>query len=213
MSARHRKYRPDPHGRCYTPQALADAIVDHVNPREPYLNVLEPSAGEGAFVRSLATRLTESLILAVEPHRTSKLESALEENPGRCCISLANMPLELFFGSRHSRDTHHFNLTIGNPPYELARSHVELLLPQTEALAFLLRLNWLGGRKRSQWLTTTPLAEVLTVVPRPGFGRVVVDESGSEVRLEGGSDATEYAVFIWRRGHVGAPKLGWLNWK
>ncbi len=88
-------------------------------------------------------------------------------------------------------------LILGNPPYRAAESHIRAALSwmaRGDVLAFLLRLNFLGSLGRVPLWRETPLAAVVPVVPRPSF-------------TGGGSDATEYAVFVWEAGYAGRCSL------
>lgn len=80
-----------------------------------------------------------------------------------------------------------YDLVITNPPYALAERFVRHALrfrrSHESEVVMLLRLNFLGGQKRAAWLRAcTPC--VFVSPRRPSFtGR--------------GTDATEYAWFIW----------------
>lgn len=88
-------------------------------------------------------------------------------------------------------------LIVGNPPYRDAEEHIrhalDIMRPG-DTLAFLLRLNLLGSKARMGLWWSTPLASVVPIVPRPSF-------------TGGGSDATEYALFRWVKGHIGPTRL------
>lgn len=81
-------------------------------------------------------------------------------------------------------------LVISNPPFSLAD---EFVMHTVNALAqdgkphcalFLLRLNWLGSRKRAAWLKFNPPRMIMPLVPRPSF-------------TGGGQDSCEYAWIGW----------------
>ena len=79
-----------------------------------------------------------------------------------------------------------FDLIITNPPYSLAKEFIERALPLRSnrgAVVMLLRINFLGGQKRARFLRAfTP--SIYVSPRRPSF-------------TGGGSDATEYAWFVW----------------
>jgi hypothetical protein len=72
---------------------------------------------------------------------------------------------------------------IGNPPYLDAAAHVAKALEVAPIVAFLLRLNFLGSAKRLNFWRHHP-ADVYVLSERPSF-------DGE------GTDATEYAWFVW----------------
>lgn len=186
----------------YTPDALALAIARRVRGTfGDFGSVTEPSAGGGAFVRAAHQAFGPVWIHAIEPN--------------------AN-PITLLLAAALSRTTWEAathrtlgrNLIIGNPPYNLpgdgkgdkpttAERHVTIALDRMrdgDVLAFLLRLAFLGGGGRNERLHAKhPLAALWPVTPRPSF-------------TGGGTDSSEYAVFVWRKGHVGACDLRPLGW-
>lgn len=176
-----------------TPQPLADAICYHISGcgiwRLNWHTVVEPSAGHGPFVRAARREFPGACVIAVDvdPAKEPQLREA-----GAHIVVI--------------RDWRHYaraatvtgpTLVIGNPPFREAEAHIRDALAwmrDGDTLAFLLRLNLLGSRSRLPLWNATPLAEVIPVVPRPSF-------------TGGGSDATEYAVFRWVKGHTGPTTL------
>jgi hypothetical protein len=97
------------------------------------------------------------------------------------------------------------DLIIGNPPYFLAEEHVALARETAPWVAFLLRLSFLGSQERGRTLWSLPgLRWLIPISRRPSF-------------TGGGSDASEYAVFVWERGFTGnavvLPHLQWSEGK
>jgi hypothetical protein len=95
-----------------------------------------------------------------------------------------------------------------NPPFGIAEhfvAHAIELARNTTCM--LLPANWVQGDKRSRWLETTPLARVLFITPRPSMPPGAAIMAGQKP----GNGTTDYAWFIWHRGHVGAPQIGWLR--
>ena len=74
------------------------------------------------------------------------------------------------------------------PPYRLAQEFVDKALSlrrnKYSIVAMLLRLNCLGSKKRAKWHRDNP-ASVYVTPKRPTF-------------TGGGTDATEYAWFVWQ---------------
>lgn len=89
-----------------------------------------------------------------------------------------------------------FDLIITNPPYSFAQEFIErakLWRKSTNSLiVMLLRINFLGSQKRAKWLRDN--VPSLAVSPRrPSMG---LNKKGKK-----GTDATEYAWFIWPQDH------------
>ena len=78
---------------------------------------------------------------------------------------------------------------VSNPPFSIADAIVfktinELTIRNAGIAAFLLRLNWLGSKKRAEWIGQYPPNKLIVLSPRPSF-------------VGTGTDATEYAWFLW----------------
>jgi hypothetical protein len=97
------------------------------------------------------------------------------------------------------------DLVIGNPPYKFAEEFVRKALRFTANggyVLFLLRLAFLEGQSRGNGLwRESPPQSVHVLSARPSF-------TG-----DGKTDATAYAIYIWRKGWQGQTSLGWLDWK
>lgn len=173
-----------------TPARLCEAIVDSVLPEAANLRaewrVLEPSAGDGAFVRVLHSRGVRD-VTALEPFHATPHHGSINER------------LE-----DHRIDHEGYDLIIGNPPFKHAEEHVLHMLDLVRPgghVAMLLRMSFLGSKKRGQFLTDHPPAHVDIIRGRPSF-------SG-----DGRTDGAEYAVFHWWAGSAGSPPtLGWIEW-
>ena len=94
-----------------------------------------------------------------------------------------------------------YDLIISNPPFiyfdEFAKKGLRQL-NENGYLVFLLRLNVLGGqrRKREFWDKYKPHS-IYVHSKRPSF-------------TNGGTDATEYAHFVWRNAEFTETKLYWV---
>ncbi len=78
---------------------------------------------------------------------------------------------------------------VTNPPYSLAAFFIDRALSErTEHIdrAFLLRINYLGSQKRAAFHRAHP-SDIYVLPRRPSF-------------TGGGTDATEYAWFVWGPG-------------
>ena len=79
----------------------------------------------------------------------------------------------------------HVDTIVTNPPYSRMEEALHTFVPLVGLSCWLLRLNVLGGQKRSVWMRENMPAHVLVLPKRPSF-------------TNGGTDATEYAWFVWR---------------
>lgn len=81
------------------------------------------------------------------------------------------------------------DLIITNPPFTESLEFLKKSLTEAKTVCYLQRLNWLGSKKRKDfWNNNTP-DYLFPLSQRPQFRK--------ELGLEGGSDATDYAWFIW----------------
>lgn len=81
------------------------------------------------------------------------------------------------------------DLIITNPPFSIALDFLEKSLKEAKTVVYLLRLNFLGSQKRKEFWQSNPPSHLFTLSKRPSF-------TGK------GTDATEYAWFVWDRGGV-----------
>jgi SAM-dependent methyltransferase len=169
-----------------TPIDLARRVVANLDSEPP--RILEPSAGDGAFVVACRERWPGAEYWIAEPI-AQKRNSLFANHKFETLEDLAAHP------------NHSFDLIVGNPPYSLAESHVQLclgLLAPGGRLVFLLRLAFLESKKRASLWQESPLERVTVMHERPSF------------TANGKTDSCAYAVFCWRKGFVGKPALGWM---
>lgn len=202
---------PRASGDAYpTPDRLAQAIANRLVSAIGDVDlVVEPSAGDGAFVVAAQAAWGQSVrVHAVEPianaavHRMSSNFVSSEASTWEA----AEQAGKLLGESVRS-------LILGNPPYMLAELHVRLALerlghnvalePKPKWLAFLLRASFLAGGKRSEGLhmQVGGLRYVWHVVGRPSF------------TSDGKTDGAEYACLVWQAGWRGPYEGGWLTWR
>jgi len=77
-------------------------------------------------------------------------------------------------------------LILTNPPFSLAQEFVEKSLREADCVVYLQRLNWFGSKKRKEFWTKNPVTHLFVLSQRPSF-------TGK------GTDACEYAWFVWDR--------------
>lgn len=101
-----------------------------------------------------------------------------------------------------------FDMVLGNIPYR----HAEALLRKAFAelneggiIGQLLLLNFLGSQRRMKgFFREFPLHTVYVLGKRPSFRN---NKQGKK-----GTDAREYAFFVWEKGYTGKRNLDWLEW-
>jgi hypothetical protein len=187
--------------RYYTDQKVADAIVQMLcreYPDRSWLTsvgcVLEPSSGQGAFIR------------AVQAASTAHVH-AVDMDPEAPAIG------DFWRGTfeeLHSREkpslpaTGGYDLVIGNPPFSQAEQHARMALDLARPgglVVFLLRLSFLGSKKRAAFRREHPLSGQWILVPRPSF-------------TGGKTDNSEYAAMVWEKGvKPTSSRSGNINWK
>ncbi len=181
-----------------TPLPLARAICQYLRrtaagdqPDE----IMEPSAGQGPFVVAARETWPEAHVTAVDidpacraPLKAAGAHVVLVEEWVGLARKLALHQVKKSPATR---------LVIGNPPYREAQEHIEAAVGwvrEGDRVAFLLRLAFLeSSRRLAFWRAYTP-ALVAPIVPRPSF-------------TGGGTDATAYGLFVWRRGRRGGSRL------
>lgn len=93
-----------------------------------------------------------------------------------------------------------------NPPFSLAEEIIKHSLKRNIPVIMLLRLNFLGGAKRSRWLRNNMPSWVGVLPNRPVFG---FNKKGVL-----GTDATEYSWMCWdiiEEGYTSVPVITILN--
>jgi len=107
-----------------------------------------------------------------------------------------------------------FDLVIMNPPFRLAKEFVETCLGLAPVVCALLRLNWLGGDDRNEFMRASK-PSVFLIPNRIPFIREkpeVISEDAPEFKI-GATDSIEYAWLVWglkdvRLASFGASSVG-----
>jgi hypothetical protein len=96
---------------------------------------------------------------------------------------------------------------ITNPPYKKAAEFVQQALKvSTKGVCMLLRLAFLEGQDRVDWLKTTPLKEVHVYAYRVSCPEL--DDNLEEKSVE---NAVAYAWYYWEHGYEGDPVIKWIT--
>lgn len=179
MSATNRGSKRSPGDFYVTRAYCVHYLLDNVE--LPSGRWLEPGAGDGAIIK--AARQHHSTVnvrwTAVEKY-TRRLERELEPSD----ILVRGDFLTFDFGSLR------WHVALGNPPFSLATQFIDRSLQLAPRVLFLLRLNFLGSKKRREFFERVGIPDVYVIVPRPSFRR-------------SGSDATEYAWMDFRSEWAG----------
>lgn len=143
--------------------------------------IFEPSAGNGAFIKALRKKKYYNTIISneIRKEERSNLKIISDICYFRDYLDTQNFINEDF---RYQVKT-----VITNPPYKYAIEFIEnslYLFPNAEII-MLLRINFFGAQKRYDFWQRNMVTDLHVLSKRPSF------------REDGGTDATEYAYFIW----------------
>jgi hypothetical protein len=181
-----------------TPISVCRAALDLLPPMFTPYEALDPGAGTGVWGRVLRERQGGCWIDGVEVDRSHQWPNAYDSWHQADFLtwdgSAANM------GSTWMAP---YDLVFGNPPYKYAEAFVRRALALTKSggyVLFLLRLAFLEGQARGAGLwQEAPPERVAVCSARPSF-------TGN-----GKTDATAYAIYLWRKGRKVEPALTWLK--
>lgn len=132
---------------------------------------LEPCAGNGAIIQ--AVKLYDYAVNWTAVEKRPECEAALR-------LLTPRVRIEDFLSAELE---HREEVVITNPPYSLAEEFVKKSLGIGQWVIMLLRLNWLASQRRAAFMLEHP-PDVYVLPNRPSF-------TGK------GTDATEYAWFVW----------------
>jgi len=170
MSATNRGRERNEHDFYETPKWLTETLVPHLHEyfqddSVQDFRILEPACGAGAISRIIADKFPWASVIGTD----------LQDDP----------PVDFLLAEPDPA----YDLIITNPPYTVAWEFIQQALKwrksERSIVAMLLRLNFLGSRKRAKWLRAYPPHTLITP-RRPTF------------TADGKTDATEYAWFLWR---------------
>lgn len=196
-----KKMRPrDPHDHYPTPIDVCRAALrllpwkiasrDHMKEL-----VADPGAGSGVWGQAAGEIWVQALIDGCDIRDLPKPQGYEQWITGRNFLSL-------------KLGENVYDLVMGNPWYKDAEAVVRKSICITRPggyVCFLLRLAFLEGQDRgAKFWKEFPPQSVHVLSARPSF-----ITSGPKA---GHTDATAYAIYIWQKGWMGQPTLGWLDW-
>lgn len=189
MSATGRGAARSPADYYPTPEWCTRALADWLDRQRMYApGIIDPCAGDGAVLRVVHELWPRRRLTGLELRDVPAPEGV------PCVWSTGRSSLDLGSTMVPGR----LDAVVTNPPYSLAKEFITAWAPRVEWSAWLLRLNFLGSQKRTEWLRSMPSAWVLVLPRRPSF-------TGD------GTDMTEYAWMVWQRGNTTRPWVDWLE--
>lgn len=151
-----------------TPAWLTRAVLPHLDlPARSH--VLDPACGDGAILDVV--------------REAGHLTTGYEIDDGRAAIARERHVVFAYDSLTIASAAWRADVIVMNPPFRDAMAFVERAIACAPVVACLLRLNWLAGQKRASFWREHP-ADVYVSPRRPSF-------TGK------GTDATEYAWFVW----------------
>lgn len=178
MSATNRGSERKLYDLYETPEEVTrDFLFNHFE--GDFKNILEPCAGSGKMIMPLRKRFPDAEITAMEKY-------AMGWNKHLAPKGASSGISGVDFRDMQGAD---FDLIFTNPPYSIATEIIEHALKTwpKATVVMLLRLNFLGSQARHEWWQHHLPTEIHILSKRPSF-------TGK------GTDATEYAWFVWRPG-------------
>lgn len=181
MSATNRGGKRQPQDLYETPTWCVTRLLDRV--WLPPGHWIEPAAGRGAIMRAVEEHPRYRAFRPFEPRvrwEAVEINDAFEhdlEPYAGTALSIGASFLDEGFPAGCK------DVLITNPPFSLALDFVRAALPIAPWVVMLLRLNFIASRARAG-VFSREMPDVYVLPNRPSF-------------TGGGSDATEYAWFVW----------------
>lgn len=144
---------------------------------------IDPCAGDGALIKAVNSH-----------YSTPKINwhaNDIQEQHKEPLLRLASWANISDITQWRDDELPKYDVWITNPPFNRAREVIEVGMQCAHAVVMLLRLNFLGSKHRHPWISTH-LPKTIAVLPdRPPFRL-------SKKTGKLGTDATEYAWFVWQ---------------
>jgi hypothetical protein len=171
----------------YTPESTIHNFLDEYGLEMNDFNVLEPSAGSGAFCKVLRERYPNIHIHAneIRSEMSNILSNYADVVTNEDFLSL--QPL------------HKYDLIIGNPPFLLALESIKKCFEISKCnttIIMLLRTAFLETKSRYEFWKEHPLNGLYTLANRPSFGGT-------------GTDSCSYSFFVWDHSNKQEIKTIW----
>lgn len=146
---------------------------------------LEPSAGSGNIIRAVnAFRKTKQYPAA------QWAACEIQSQYWASLRQLAPFVNTDDFLTTNNWPVSKFDVAIGNPPYSKAMEFIQKTRPMAGVVAMLLRLNFLGSKKRRDYWRYDMPTDIYVLPNRPSCG---LNKHGKK-----GTDACEYGWFVWQ---------------
>lgn len=98
------------------------------------------------------------------------------------------------------------NNIISNPPFGISLDFAKKALTIAhKKVAFVQRLCWLEGQKRSAFMEQSPLARIWV------FRNRICMPPGEKKDMPAKGGFIAYAWFVWDHSHNGPPQIGWIT--
>jgi len=178
----------DPFDYYPTPGWCVDRLLEaEVLPKNKSV-WLEPSAGDGAIIRSVSkfSKIDGDTIVKYDPLWVAYEIQPRFKEPLEALVPPSQVTIDNFLdlGGRLSLGVVP-TVVIGNPPYSSALDFVKKAMElKPHYICFLLRISFLGSEERSNFMRVN-MPDVYMLPNRPSF-------------RGNGADTSEYAWFCWK---------------
>lgn len=189
MSATRRLSKRKSYDNYPTPSWVTKAILNRLKPTG---YILDPCIGEGAIVSAGQHELRAWCGVEIREEAYGLLDLMYREG------KLAGFVIRDFFDDKTLFPVPFpdvFDWVITNPPYSLAEKMIKRSLQFSPLAVHLLRLNFLEGQKRSEWMSRH-VPDVFVLPRRPNFLKGQVDPVTGKPY---GGDSCGYAWMMFFR--------------
>jgi hypothetical protein len=194
MAKKHKgKTARNKHDFYPTPLPLAKAICWRLGSlyHDKFDHVIEPSAGTGNFVVAAKWVWPHKPLAAIEINGANEKDCLGAGANSFTCGDFTTVLRAWKPGG--------VAMVVGNPPFSLASEHAQVcheVLAPGSIVAFLLKMNFFGGKERSvSFWPGHPLRYLIPIVGRPSFTKTELASN----------DTNEYGVFVWEKDWMTVP--------
>ena len=209
------KRPPVPLDQYFTPPWIIEQAMELVLPvvlhdrlmRPDFpVRILEPSAGQGAFIPPLKKIWPAGGIWANDVDATLGDWAHLGKDPAPVYshLSLAELAEKTPRGF--------FDLAIGNPPYSEAQEHCSICWVLARYSIMLVRQGFMSSATRASWFRKKPPSHIFILANRPRFDvpAAYLEEFPEDEYGKWGTDSADYCWMCWSRDWEGPTQLVWL---